>query len=839
MGKKHFNFDKYEFSAENKQADFHYSYTDEQGNTLCSFIETLKFPQEISQNIPVITLQKTLELVHIMLGLGYYKMYCPKEISHPYEFTKEQAEFFNTVYTEGLGEFWYTNQIDPTDHINFSYSENLPSAVPEKLQFSQNYLIGVGGGKDSIVAFELLKRSNLQQMGFIIQTQKRSELKYNVLKEMGIDALTIERYLDEQLFNQPEDALNGHVPISAIWSTIALLSGLLYRYNAFIVANEHSSSFGNIEWKGLEVNHQWSKSQRYENLIQNYIHSFITPDFDYISLLRPLNEIRIAKEFTQFKNYFPLFSSCNRNFKAFKERTQTQWCSECPKCHFVFLMLAAFLEPAELTQMFGKNLLDQPENKQAYKDLLGFGDMKPFECVGTFEESQAALFLASEKFSNSIIVQKLLPLITDGEKIVERVMEIQDAPNLPDNLKLLTVNNVALLGYGTEGQLTHKYLEKRYPHLEVNILDQKDDKNYLEKQNDFDFIIKTPGIAKEKVTIPHTTATNLFLSELKNNPTITTIGITGTKGKSTTASLIHHIFQTAGLQSEIIGNIGTPMLSSIMNGISENTIYVIELSSYMLDDINHAPDIAVALNLYPEHLNYHGNLENYSQAKSNITLQQNSLQTFIYNENFNELKKWASESSAQKISYLQPETPYQTSLQGTHNQENIAAAIEVTKQFNIDQEIINHALQSFQPLSYRLENIGTFNDITFINDANASTPEATIAALEAFPDTETIFLGGLDRGYDFSELQKVISESSIKNIVLFPDSGKTILGKLFTSEKFNILETESMQQAVEFAYKNTSSEKICLLSCASPSYSLWKNFEEKGDEFNHWVNKLS
>jgi UDP-N-acetylmuramoylalanine--D-glutamate ligase len=171
---------------------------------------------------------------------------------------------------------------------------------------------------------------------------------------------------------------------------------------------------------------------------------------------------------------------------------------------------------------------------------------------------------------------------------------------------------------------------------------------------------------------------------------------------------------------------------------------------------------------------------------------------------------------------------------GEHNKENIRAAVAVAKEFGISDQAIKSAIEKFKPLAHRLEFIGEFKGIKFYDDANATTPEAAILAIKTLKKVDTIFLGGQDRGYDFSQLEKTIKKYKIKNVVLFPESGKRIKVK-----GLNVLRTKSMYSAVKFAYKNTEKRKICLLSCASPSYSLWKNFEEKGSQFQKAVRKYS
>ena len=268
----------------------------------------------------------------------------------------------------------------------------------------------------------------------------------------------------------------------------------------------------------------------------------------------------------------------------------------------------------------------------------------------------------------------------------------------------------------------------------------------------------------------------------------------------------------------MLGNIGNPMLESLLVTPKPDEIFVIELSSYMLEDIEYSPNIAVLLNLFPEHMNYHGGVENYYQAKNNIF----------------KFQKPGDIALRYPFSAKIPVPKNKIPLLGKHNLENIRAAIEVAKLFKVSDAVIRNAILDFKSLPHRLECVGEFQGIQFYDDAISTTPESTIAALEALPQTDTVFLGGQDRGYDFTELRKILKKSAIRNIVLFPDSGRKILP---SKEGFTVLETRDMKKAVQFAFKNTQKGKICLLSTASPSYSVWKNFEEKGDLFKSFVKK--
>ena len=803
---KNFNFGKYAFDTKTSKISFNYC-VEFHNQAPLEFTETIILPK-IPQNLKEESIRKILESLLIILGISYYKLYCPPKITTSFRLSREQADFWNTVYKKGLGEFLYGNKLDPKKLAKFPNAKI--KVCPERIKTRDRVLLGIGGGKDSIVAAELLK--DFDTTSFLVETQRQDLITNRVVDKIGRPFLKIRRILDPKIFEKHDGAYDGHIPISAIFAFLGLLMAAIYEYKYVIVANEHSSNFGNIRYKGEIINHQWSKSVEFESLFQEYARKFITPDIVYFSLLRQFYEIRIARMFANHKKYFPLFFSCNRNFRVFKDRSGSLWCGECPKCVFAFLMLALFIGKKEIIGIFKKNLFADNSLLPLFQDLLGFGKIKPFDCVGTFEESQAALFLASKKFKNEIIIKSLLPKIKNRQKIIGQVFKTVSAITIPTPFRFFGIKNCCILGYGKEGKITEKYIKKNYPNLKIGILDQNTDKKYLERQKNYDLAIKTPGIAKEKVKIPYITATNIFFSQNKNF----IIGVTGSKGKSTTASLIYEIIKTSGRKVRLIGNIGNPMLEVLFTKIDPDEIFVAELSSYMLDDIEYSPNIALLLNLFPDHMDYHGGIEDYYKAKKNIFKFQKQ-GDFAVKPPFDE-----------KIPLQKSEIP----LIGAHNIKNIKAAVKVARVLGISDSIIKEAIINFKPLSHRLEFVGEFKGINFYDDAISTTPESTIMAIKALKNIGTIFLGGEDRGYDFRELEKTLRKYKIKNIVLFPESGRRVLK---SKQGFNVLETRSMEKAIRFAFKNTPKGQICLLSTASPSYSIWKNFEEKGNLFQRLI----
>ncbi|MBI3274013.1 MAG: UDP-N-acetylmuramoyl-L-alanine--D-glutamate ligase [Candidatus Colwellbacteria bacterium] len=426
---------------------------------------------------------------------------------------------------------------------------------------------------------------------------------------------------------------------------------------------------------------------------------------------------------------------------------------------------------------------------------------------------------------------------------------------------------ILILGFGKEGKSTLAFLHRVFPHAHIGTLDKGDGPDYLALQKNYDVAIRTPGIPKNLVTIPSTTATNIFFECVRG----ITIGVTGTKGKSTTASLIHAMLNAGGVKSHLVGNIGNPMLSELLLSNERDDVFVVELSSYQLDDCAFSPHIAVFLNIFPDHMDYHGGMEEYMKAKENIARHCSHFDFFVYNQNYSALSEIAVQFPGKAI----PFTPLENSswraagsihsmpaqdvmlrasspgfinsgefeeapLLGAHNKENISAAATVANLMGISRAAQQAALSQFKPLPHRLEFVGKYKQILFYDDAISTTPESTIAAMKSISPVGTILLGGADRGYTFIALAHEIARRAIPNIVFFPDTGKKIKKEISAVAAVlpRMMETASMRDAVKFAYAVTLPDSLCMLSCASPSFSVWRDFEEKGNEFQKWVKEL-
>lgn len=389
-----FIFESFGFDEETRQISLAYSLDGE-----IPFTETITLPKGvISEDVDAAAFERALFNLHLIGGISYFKTCLPKTIEiHSGLLTKEQAAFWTKVYEDGLGEFFFRNNLDPNDRIHFPVTAgNAPEIEAGDEPSTRQPLVPIGGGKDSIVTIELLKGAGIRQTLLRVG-------EHPIINEMmdvaDVPLLNVKRALSPELFRLNEEgALNGHVPISAYISFLAVAIAILGGHTDVIFSNERSANEGNVEYKGKTINHQWSKSLEFEKMFQAYLAAYITKDVQYFSLLRRYSELKIVELFLDYPEYLKLFTSCNRNWHLVaKKEMPTLWCGECPKCAFAFALLAAYLPKDELVPLFGKDLFEDEKLIPLYKELLGLEGFKPFECVGTPEEVKAAFHLIQKR----------------------------------------------------------------------------------------------------------------------------------------------------------------------------------------------------------------------------------------------------------------------------------------------------------------------------------------------------------------------------------------------------------------------------------------------------------
>lgn len=433
-------------------------------------------------------------------------------------------------------------------------------------------------------------------------------------------------------------------------------------------------------------------------------------------------------------------------------------------------------------------------------------------------------------------------------------------------IKKYTENkSVCILGFGREGKSTYNILTKYCSPSAIAVADinKIDDlpesvelicgEDYQKSLDNFDLVFKSPGIVLEKqpseLKCLITSETQVFFEVYREQ----IIGITGTKGKSTVTSLIYHILKESGKDCRIAGNIGIPVFD-IAESMTDETIVVCELSCHQLEYMTVSPATAIFLNLFEEHLDHYGTMERYYNAKKNIYLYQKEYDCLLINsdiapQNSPELLQYIYEISAENAKaeiYVHDGIVKQEShedyiiptdkikLLGIHNHYNIAVAYFITS-FYVEPEEFEKALCTFNPLAHRLEYVDTINGIRWYDDSISTACATAIEAVKSVPNVKTILVGGMDRGIDYTTLVDFLKSTDI-NVICMEASGRRIYNMAENAENFRYV--LHLEDAIKLASEITPSGASCVMSPASASYGIFKNFEERGDVFKSLVAEL-
>lgn len=444
-------------------------------------------------------------------------------------------------------------------------------------------------------------------------------------------------------------------------------------------------------------------------------------------------------------------------------------------------------------------------------------------------------------------------------------------------IEKLKDKKLCILGFGKEGKSTYNFIRRHLKDKFITIIDKEDvsidiednnvevifGDNYLSNLEKYDLIIKTPGISLNDMNIDKiknklTSQLELLLETFKDN----SIGITGTKGKSTTSSLMYKILVDQGYDTYLVGNIGKPIFDDIEK-YNNNTYLVIEVSALQLEYIKVSPKYAMILNLFEDHLDHSKTVEHYHENKMNIFKYQDGGDIGIYSlDNENTVKyinntMYLSNLYSVTINNIQKEnTIYldgdkviynsnilynsnnERNLVGNHNLSNIMFCLLLSNLLGLNNDKVTKSINEFNGLEHRMEFVGIYDDIIYYNDTIATIPDATINAIETLKNVDTLIFGGMDRGIDYNPLLNYLINSNIKNLICMPTTGYNI-GKIIEEnvKTKNIYYIELLEDAVDKAKEVTEKGKICLLSPAASSYEYFKNFEEKGKKYKELVRK--
>ena len=392
-------------------ASFEYALTGPDGEV--RFTEVIMFPRPPAppSESDLATFHRVLELLHLVAGVSYYKAAGPPRLLLPAPLGDAAIALVSAVYTKGLAEYAYRNDLPHVLELTPTVPAGLVAEPAPVGNSDRRPLSTVGGGKDSIVSLEALRRAGFDPVPFSVNP---NPVIASVNEASGLTALAARRRIDPTLLDlNAAGARNGHIPVTAINSLIAVATAVLHGLGPVVMSNERSASDPNLIWNGHEVNHQWSKGVEAEGLLRAALAGHAGLAEPYFSLLRPLSELHIARLFAQFTRYDDVVTSCNAAFKL--RDASARWCGNCPKCRFVFLALAPFMPRARLVRIFGIDLLADPAQVPGYLELLGIDAHKPFECVGEVEESVVALGLLADQpdWQDAAVVRALVAAVPE------------------------------------------------------------------------------------------------------------------------------------------------------------------------------------------------------------------------------------------------------------------------------------------------------------------------------------------------------------------------------------------------------------------------------------------
>lgn len=409
---------------------------------------------------------------------------------------------------------------------------------------------------------------------------------------------------------------------------------------------------------------------------------------------------------------------------------------------------------------------------------------------------------------------------------------------------------IAILGFGREGRAILRFLKNQNPATKAAILDRKLDKDYLKKLKQFDVIYRSPGVPYNLKEIQQaiasgvkfSSATDLFFKNAKG----LVIGITGTKGKGTTSTLIYKILKVTGKDVYLAGNIGKPAID-ILPKLKKNSITVLELSSFQLQDLKHSPHIAVVLDMFPDHMDAHKDLKEYFEAKSSIARYQIKKDKVFYAASNKYAKTIAAKSKGKKTA-VYPKVfklfkPEDIKTRGEHNFKNAVMAATVAASLGINKKVILKTVKNYRGLPYRLQLVKTLNGVKIYNDSASTNPMTTAAAVKSFKEKNILIMGGKDKGLDYKPVTKALKNSSIKLVILFGEN-KNKIAKAIKKSHIPIELAKNLKTAIKSAcqkaisYKLKAKSSVILFSPGAASFDMFVDYKDRGKKFNEIVKKL-
>ena len=701
----------------------------------------------------------------------------------------------------------------------------------------------------------------------------------------GVNVVRVTRKLDSRLIELNARGFpNGHVPVTALVSSLAIVAGVVLNAGKVVMSNESSADEPTRVRDGYEVNHQWSKSKQAEDLMRAAISS-TGIRVDYFSALRNLSEFEIFSLFSSFDLYHPAITSCNSVFKIDESKRNQNWCGDCDKCRFVFLGLSAFLGPNKSADIIGSNLFESETQSNGFKDLLGIGDAKPFECVGTTRESRI-LFrkcMGQLSVSESIVGKSLSNLFETFNELDEKILKpryqrtvANKFEDVIENIQTelykkrlhaqLETRSIGLMGIGRDTSSILRLLsvdggisefkvflpdstnineEDFVQVLTANALESfKNQISVVGKLEDLDsdYVFVSPGISKysDEVISLGDRATTPLAWWLEHNkkyfPDKCFIGVTGTKGKSTTASLLGHVLPN----SIVAGNLGFAVGNISIKDLFSYDYIILEVSSFQASYVRKSPDVVAITALFDCHIDWHRTPERYRIDKLNLALHGCSevvvSDTIVdFAPLLAEIRSVQGANNKTDVITLVPSVG-RSLLQ--RNQEVVRAVVGLVCPELSDRDI-DDKFDSFAELKHRQEIVATKNGVFYISDVLSTAPGAVLTAVDDFilryPKSNVfLLLGGAEREVDQSELIHGLNSRRDKvRTLCLPETGHMV-----EAELENSVYCDDLADGVKLAAQRAQAGDIVLLAPGAPSFHKYANYEELAAHFSRIVDAL-
>ncbi|HMS24429.1 MAG TPA: Mur ligase family protein, partial [Acidimicrobiia bacterium] len=771
-------------------------------------------------------------LVAVSAAPSYYKATVLPLVVLDFPVSTEIKEWMRALFDQGLREFRYRNGFDLTKEVDLSSLNINDTSVKNlkttnDLQTRSKYLVPIGGGKDSATTLHILSRSGADVVGFSIGDFDSIN---ETARVAGIELVRVARSIDPLLFElNARGAPNGHVPVTAITSTLACIAALGIGADAVVMSNERSADEPTRVVADIEVNHQWSKSWEAEKLLRSALDSSGC-GIEYFSLLRSLSEYEIFSIFSHCDEFHTVFTSCNRTFRIDETQRASTWCADCDKCRFVFLGLSAFRGVTYASNIFGVNMFDDESQKQGFLDLLGMSDTKPFECVGTVRESRmlvrnalkwdaAADSVVGKTFADVLVevntLDEKIPVISFGDFVPEdlqkNIVEIQ-VEQYKEHLKAhLSDQTIGVMGLGRDTSAMIRFLDSvgyaqpiQVFQPSEEVLTEEDFREEREKAGlenisidltltreiadlNADIVFVSPGISRYSPEVQSlgdraTTPLAWWLSYNKEHfPSKCFIGVTGTKGKSTTASMLGHVLD----RSIVAGNLGHAVGEISVNELLAADYIVLEVSSYQASYVTTSPDVVAVTSLFDCHIDWHRTPENYRKDKLNLALQGPS--EIVASDTIDDFAPMLIDIRKEHgfVDHVDVITFIASSERSLleRNHDMVRAIAELVAP-HMPEEEITEKLATFTQLKHRQEIIATKNGVVYVSDVLCTAPLAVLMAVDDFSlryPNATIYLlcGGADRHDQLDPLIEGLNARKDRvTAITLPQTGHMMEGKL-------------------------------------------------------------